>query len=126
MTPDPGLSRPVGSPGGRPVRHEWIGSSAASPTADGPVRSHVRRPTQTGQRSERKYMNRRIKVIGALAIVALAASACGGGGTTNNATSKTLVVGVDLPFQGSAKDASDDTWNAMSLYLDQVGGKAGN
>jgi branched-chain amino acid transport system substrate-binding protein len=71
-------------------------------------------------------MNRRIKVIGALAIVALAASACGGGGTTNNATSKTLVVGVDLPFQGSAKDASDDTWNAMSLYLDQVGGKAGN
>jgi branched-chain amino acid transport system substrate-binding protein len=71
-------------------------------------------------------MNRRIKVIGALAIVALAASACGGGGTTNNASSKTLVVGVDLPFQGSSKDSSDDAWNAMSLYLDQVNHKAGN
>jgi branched-chain amino acid transport system substrate-binding protein len=71
-------------------------------------------------------MNRRIKVIGALAIVALAASACGGGGTTNNASDKTLIVGVDLPFQGSSKDSSDDAWNAMNLYLDQVGGKAGN
>ena len=71
-------------------------------------------------------MNRRIKVIGALAIVALAASACGGGGTTNNASSKTLIVGVDLPFQGSSKDSSDDAWNAMQLYLDQVGHKAGS
>jgi branched-chain amino acid transport system substrate-binding protein len=35
------------------------------------------------------------------------------------------VVGVDLPFQGASKDASDDTWNAMQLYLEQVGGKAG-
>jgi branched-chain amino acid transport system substrate-binding protein len=33
---------------------------------------------------------------------------------------------VDLPFQGSSKDSSDDAWNAMNLYLDQVGGKAGN
>jgi branched-chain amino acid transport system substrate-binding protein len=71
-------------------------------------------------------MNRRIKVVGALAIVALAASACGGGGTTNNASDKTLIVGVDLPFQGSSKDSSDDAWNAMNLYLEQVGGKAGN
>ena len=71
-------------------------------------------------------MNRRIKVVGALAIVALAASACGGGGTTNNATDKTLIVGVDLPFQGSSKDSSDDAYNAMQLYLEQVGGKAGN
>jgi serine/threonine protein kinase len=38
----------------------------------------------------------------------------------------TLAVGVDLPFQGTAKDASDDTWNAMQLYLEQVGGRAGN
>jgi len=71
-------------------------------------------------------MNRRIMAVGAIAIVALAASACGGGGTTNNASDKTLIVGVDLPFQGSSKDSSDDAWNAMSLYLDQVGGKAGN
>ena len=71
-------------------------------------------------------MNRRIMAVGALAIVALAASACGGGGTTNNASDKTLIVGVDLPFQGSSKDSSDDAWNAMNLYLEQVGGKAGN
>jgi len=71
-------------------------------------------------------MNRRIKVIGAFAVVALAAAGCGGGGTTSTTTSKTLVVGVDLPFQGSSKDSSDDAWNAMNLYLDQVGNKAGN
>ena len=39
---------------------------------------------------------------------------------------KTLVIGVDLPFQGSSKDSSDDTWNAMQLYLEQIGGKVGN
>src|SRR5262245_20887441 len=71
-------------------------------------------------------MNRRITAVGALAIVALAASACGGGGTTNNASNKTLTIGVDLPFQGSSKDSSDDTLAAMNLYLEQVGGKAGN
>jgi branched-chain amino acid transport system substrate-binding protein len=71
-------------------------------------------------------MNRRFKVIGAFAVVALAATGCGGGGTTTTTSSKTLVVGVDLPFQGSSKDSSDDAWNAMNLYLDQVGGKAGN
>jgi len=71
-------------------------------------------------------MNRRIMAVGAIAIVALAASACGGGGTTNNASDKTLIVGVDLPFQGSSKDSSDDAWKAMNLYLEQVGGKAGN
>jgi branched-chain amino acid transport system substrate-binding protein len=71
-------------------------------------------------------MNRRIMAVGALAIVALAASACGGGGSTNTASDKTLIVGVDLPFQGSSKDSSDDAWNAMNLYLEQVGGKAGN
>ena len=72
-------------------------------------------------------MNRRIKVIGAFAVVALAATGCGGGGsTTGTTTDKTLIIGVDLPFQGSSKDASDDTCNAMQLYLDQVGNKAGN
>src|SRR6185295_2532934 len=71
-------------------------------------------------------MNRRIKVIGAFAVVALAATGCGGGGSTTGTTDKTLVVGVDLPFQGSSKDSSDDAWNAMQLYLEQVGGKAGN
>jgi branched-chain amino acid transport system substrate-binding protein len=74
-------------------------------------------------------MNRRIKVIGALgavAVIALAAAGCGGGGTSTTTSDKTLEIGVDLPFQGSSKDSSDDAWNAMSLYLDQVGNKAGN
>jgi branched-chain amino acid transport system substrate-binding protein len=34
-------------------------------------------------------------------------------------------VGVDLPLQGASKDASASTVDAMQLYLDQVGGKAG-
>ncbi len=36
-----------------------------------------------------------------------------------------LVVGVDLPLQGGAKDASDDTNRAIQLVLEQAGGKAG-
>ncbi len=74
-------------------------------------------------------MNRRIKALSALAVgaVALAAAGCGGGSTSNTPSEgTTLVVGVDLPFQGSSKDSSDDTYNAMQLYLDSVGGKAGN
>ncbi len=71
-------------------------------------------------------MNRRIKALTVLAVVAVAAAGCGGGSTSNTGSGTTLIVGVDVPFQGSAKDASDDTWNAMNLYLEQVGGKAGN
>jgi branched-chain amino acid transport system substrate-binding protein len=73
-------------------------------------------------------MNRRYKALTALAVgaVALAAAGCGGGSTNNApAEGQTLVVGVDLPFQGSSKDSSDDTFNFMQLYLDSVGGKAG-
>jgi len=71
-------------------------------------------------------MNRRIKALTVLAVAAVAAAGCGGGSSSTTPTEgQTLVVGVDLPFQGSAKDASDDTWNAMGLYLDQLGGKAG-
>lgn len=72
-------------------------------------------------------MNRRIKALSVLAVVAVAAAGCGGGGTGGGTTTdKTLVIGVNLPFQGSAKDASDDTWNAMQLYLEQIKGKVGN
>lgn len=71
-------------------------------------------------------MNRRIKALTVLAVAAVAAAGCGGGnGGGGGGTEKTLVVGVDLPFQGASKDASDDTWNAMQLYLEQQGGKAG-
>jgi len=73
-------------------------------------------------------MKRRIKALGLLAVVAVAAAGCGGGnaGGGTGTGEKTLVVGVNLPFQGSSKDSSDDTWNAMQLYLEQVGGKVGN
>jgi branched-chain amino acid transport system substrate-binding protein len=71
-------------------------------------------------------MNRRIKALSVLAIAAVAAAGCGGGGTSNAPSEDTtLTVGVDLPFQGSSKDASDDTWQFMNLYLESVGGKAG-
>jgi len=72
-------------------------------------------------------MNRRIKAIGVLAIAALAATGCGGGSSTNApGTGTTLIIGVDVPFQGSAKDSSDATWQAMQLYMEQIGGKIGN
>jgi branched-chain amino acid transport system substrate-binding protein len=74
-------------------------------------------------------MNRRIKaltVMAAATATALAVSACDTSSNSAGDTSgKTLVIGVDLPFQGESKDASDATYNAMQLYLDQVSGKAG-
>jgi branched-chain amino acid transport system substrate-binding protein len=69
-------------------------------------------------------MNRRIKALAILGVAAVAAAGCGGGGGGAGGD-KTLEIGVDLPFQGASKDASDDTWNAMVLYLEQQGGKAG-
>ncbi|SCL35510.1 amino acid/amide ABC transporter substrate-binding protein, HAAT family [Micromonospora rhizosphaerae] len=73
-------------------------------------------------------MARHVNVLTGLVVVAMAAGACGGdpGGTgTSTGEAKNVVVGVDLPFQGASKDASDATWNAMQLYLEQQGGKAG-
>ena len=73
----------------------------------------------------------------AVAVTALSVSACksskSGGGTTA-ATSggggggggKTLVISTDLPMQGASADASKDTINAINLYLEQIGHKAGN
>ena len=68
--------------------------------------------------------------IALFAIAALAVSACdsnkksasgaGGGGG-----GKTLTISSDLPMQGAQKDASASTINAIKLYLDQVGNKAG-
>jgi len=58
-------------------------------------------------------MNRRIKALAVLGVAAVAAAGCGGGNGGGGTTDKTLVVGVDLPFQGASKDASDDTWQAM-------------
>lgn len=72
-------------------------------------------------------MNRRIKAVSLLAVAGLALAAAGcGGGSTSSGSGKTLVIGVDLPFQGAAKDASDDTFQSMQLYLEQNGNKYGN
>jgi branched-chain amino acid transport system substrate-binding protein len=73
-------------------------------------------------------MNRRIKaltVLVAATATAFAVAACdsSGGGTGSDVTE--VVVGIDLPLQGSSKDASVSTVNAMQLYMEQQGGKAG-
>ena len=82
------------------------------------------------------------KLAVAVTSVALLATACGGdsgGGTSNGAAGsssssssssgggggKTLTISSDLPLQGASKDASEATNNAIKLYLDQVGNKAG-
>jgi branched-chain amino acid transport system substrate-binding protein len=74
-------------------------------------------------------MARQVKLLAAFAAVALGAAACGGDpsgtGSSTEGEGKQVVVGVDLPFQGASKDASDHTFQAMQLYLDQQGGKAG-
>ena len=70
-------------------------------------------------------MNRRMKALSVLAVAALAAAGCASGGGSGG-TEKTLVIGVDLPFQGSSQAASDDTWNAMQLYMKQINNKIGN
>jgi branched-chain amino acid transport system substrate-binding protein len=70
-------------------------------------------------------MTRRITALAVAAVTVLAgAAACSKSGTST--TNKTLVVGVDLPFQGASADTSNATYNAMQIYLDSVGGKAGN
>ena len=62
------------------------------------------------------------------ALAALAAAGCtddtGGGGGTQ-APDGALTIAVDLPFQGGARDVSDDTWDALNLYLEQLGGTVG-
>jgi branched-chain amino acid transport system substrate-binding protein len=58
--------------------------------------------------------------------VALTLSACTDGGPFGAPDEPDVLrIAVDLPFQGGARDVSDDTWNAMSLYLEQVNFTAG-
>jgi branched-chain amino acid transport system substrate-binding protein len=56
-----------------------------------------------------------------MVLAATAACAKNGGGSSD----KTLIIGVDLPFQGSSADTSTSTFNAMKLFLEQQGNKAG-
>jgi len=69
--------------------------------------------------------------IGAVAITgALALAACGstggGSGSSSAPAGKTVVIGTDMPLQGSSKDSSDATNQAIQLYLDQIGSKVGD
>lgn len=68
---------------------------------------------------------RRTTAVALVAVAAMTVSACGSKTETGSDAAKTLTIGVDLPFQGSSKDLSTSIFNAMKLYLDQVGGKAG-
>jgi branched-chain amino acid transport system substrate-binding protein len=61
-----------------------------------------------------------------MTLAALALAACGGGsGSSSSGGGKTLVISSDLPLQGASKDASESTNNAIKLYLEQLGSKAG-
>ncbi|WP_088319966.1 branched-chain amino acid ABC transporter substrate-binding protein [Kineosporia sp. R_H_3] len=72
-------------------------------------------------------MKQPIRVAAVVVLGAVALAACGGGSSSGSAggDSKALVIGTDLPLQGASADASSSTNNAIQLYLDQVGGKAG-
>jgi branched-chain amino acid transport system substrate-binding protein len=72
-----------------------------------------------------------VKPVRAIAIVAMASmavAACGGDddGGGGSDSGKTLIISSDLPLQGASKDASVSTNNAIKLYLDQIGNKAGD
>jgi branched-chain amino acid transport system substrate-binding protein len=66
-----------------------------------------------------------------VAVLTLATGACmpgaapSRGPTVSQPARGPLAVGVDLPFGGITPDESRDTWDAMNLYLAQVGGRAG-
>jgi branched-chain amino acid transport system substrate-binding protein len=74
-------------------------------------------------------MAKPIKLVAVMAAVVLLAGACAsksGGSSSSGANGgKTLIISTDLPMQGASKDASDATINAINLYLDQIGHKAG-
>lgn len=63
-----------------------------------------------------------------LAASCLAVAGCGnssGGGGGGGGEGKTVTISSDLPLQGSSKDATTAMNNAIKLYLEQVGNKAG-
>lgn len=73
-------------------------------------------------------MAKPIRAVAAVAVAAMALAACGGGSSSGGTSGggKTLIISSDLPLQGSSKDASDATNNAIKLYLKQKNNKAGD
>ena len=72
----------------------------------------------------------RIVALGAIAALSLTACAngseSGGTGGSGGDAPKDLVISTDLPLQGASASTSESTNNLIQLYLDSVGGKAGN
>lgn len=72
-------------------------------------------------------MAKPIRVVALVAVAALGLAACGGSsGGSDGSGGKTLIISSDLPLQGSAKDSSDATNNAIELYLESIGNKVGD
>lgn len=65
----------------------------------------------------------------AVVVLVLVATACApaepGAPGAPGADEPVVAIGVDLPFSGGQRDVAAETWNAMSLYLAQAGGRAG-
>jgi branched-chain amino acid transport system substrate-binding protein len=72
-------------------------------------------------------MAKPIRAVAAVAVAAMALAACGGGSSSGGSSGggTTLIISSDLPLQGSSKDASAATNNAIKLYLKQHDNKAG-
>ena len=67
-----------------------------------------------------------LAIAGSLALAACGSSTGGGNSASGGGGGQTLIISTDLPLQGSSKDASDATNQAIELYLQQIGYKAGN
>jgi branched-chain amino acid transport system substrate-binding protein len=67
-----------------------------------------------------------VVAVGALGLAACASGGDGGTGGTGGGSAKTLIISTDLPLQGSNKEASDSTNNAIELYLKSINNKVGN
>ncbi len=64
-----------------------------------------------------------VLAVGSLAVAGCASDEGGGGG--GGGEGKTVTISSDLPLQGASKDATTAMNNAIKLYLEQVGNKAG-
>ena len=61
-----------------------------------------------------------------MAAAALTLTACANNSETGSGEgSKDLIISTDLPLQGSSASQSESTNDMIQLYLDQIGGKAG-
>lgn len=67
-----------------------------------------------------------IALAGSLALAACGSSSSSTTGSSGGTGGKKVIVSTDLPLQGSSKDASDATNQAIELYLEQIGYKAGD